>query len=150
VADEAGNHLPASSGASRSSEGYESGNNNVGASQATESELPAGIIFAEPAARRELAPEDESDFAADAEDDEDSLLAEGWSPAIIFLPDGTATNATLALRDGRGGQVLVQLRGMTGLAKPGEIESYEESDQGFEAPLEAPVKTARDEAGLLR
>ena len=116
--------------------------------EVTESELPEGVIFAEPVQwRPEAKPSTDEDLDADAEDE--SLRSEGWSPAIIFLPDGTATNATLALRNGQGAQVVVQLRGMTGLAKPGEIESYEDAEEGME-PSEPPVKTARDETGFVR
>ena len=44
----------------------------------------------------------------------------------------------------------MQLRGMTGLAKPGEIESYEETEEGVTPSLEPPLKTARDESGFVR
>lgn len=118
----------------------------------TEAELPEGVVFAElaaslPASERPYEGSSEEDFDSDPEDE--SLRSEGWSSAIIFLPDGTATNATLALRNGKGAQVLVQLRGLTGLAKPGDVESCSETESPAEN-VEAPVKTARDDAGLVR
>lgn len=115
----------------------------------TESQLPEGVVFAAPEAwRPETTPSADEDMESDAEDD--SLRSEGWSPAIIFLPDGTTTNATLALRNGQGAQVVVQLRGMTGLAKPGEVESYEDTEEGADPSFEPPIKTARDETGFVR
>jgi len=137
---------PAAAGAASRSLSTSNGLDNDG--EVTESELPEGVVFAEPEQwRPEAKPFADEDLDVDAEDE--SLRSEGWSTAIIFLPDGTTTNATLALRDGRGAQVVVQLRGMTGLAKPGEIESYDDSEEGME-PSEPPVKTARDATGFVR
>jgi hypothetical protein len=114
----------------------------------TEAELPEGVVFAAP----QSAPV-ESEFVSEDSIsttlEDDVLESEGWSSAIVFLPDGTATNARLALRDGEGSQVTVELRGVTGLAKPGNIESYDESEisGGTDA---GELKTARDGATLMR
>ena len=99
--------------------------------EVTESQLPEGVVFAEPEQPRtgiETGPRMKTWTPTP---EMNRCRSEGWSPAIIFLPDGTTTNATLALRNGQGAQVVVQLRGMTGLAKPGEIESYEDAEEGM-------------------
>lgn len=117
---------------------------------ATEADLPEGVIFA-PLPVQPFAGTQVADEPYEASDEEDELLAEGWSDAIVFLPDGTASNATLSLRNGEGAQVTVQLRGVTGLAKPGDIESCEETEDSWETTSRQPLKTAHeDDARLVR
>jgi Tfp pilus assembly protein FimT len=117
--------------------------------QITEATLPDGVVFATQQADPDAA-ERPTDKTVDATFEDDSLLSAGWSPAIVFLPDGTAANATLALRNGEGSQVTVQLRGVTGMAKPGDVESCDEKEASVDAPHEQ-FKTAReDNAPLVR
>jgi prepilin-type N-terminal cleavage/methylation domain-containing protein len=47
----------------------------------------------------------------------------GWSEPIIFYPDGTASNTRLMLRNKNGRSILLELRGLTGVVKVGEIRS---------------------------
>lgn len=115
------------------------------ASQMIESQLPEGVIFAAAAPLGEGAP---IDFDLDDDDDERMLQSEGWSAPIVFLPDGTASNATLALRDGQGAQVVVQVRGVTGLAQPGEIESCDESETVIDEDPQPSLDTAQRNSDL--
>jgi hypothetical protein len=118
-------------------------------SEIIESQLPEGVVFAA-ASPLPLASEDpmaDADF--DDDDEERSLQSEGWSAPIVFLPDGTASNATVALRNGQGAQVVVQVRGVTGLAKSGEVESCDETEAPVSADEQPPLDTARERSDHL-
>ena len=53
----------------------------------------------------------------------DTMLAQAaWSPAILFLPDGTAQNALLVVADEEGRYQQVNVRGLTGAVYVGPIE----------------------------
>lgn len=112
----------------------------------SETTLPDGVVFAAPQESPAESPPP-ADLASEAFED-DSLQRDGWSPAIVFHPDGTASNATLALSDGEGSQVTVQLRGVTGQAKPGDVESCDEMNTSSKAALR-PLKTAREDSAPL-
>jgi Tfp pilus assembly protein FimT len=43
------------------------------------------------------------------------------SPPIVFYPDGTSTDAVLTITNGRGRNITVNLRGLTGITRVGEI-----------------------------
>ena len=47
-----------------------------------------------------------------------------WSEPILFLPDGTTSNASVELRNDRGATVRVVLRGLTGIARVLEKSAY--------------------------
>lgn len=118
----------------------------AGDSEFTELQLPAGVTFAEPQISwLDKGPAADDGLEVDAEDQ--SLRSAGWSSAIVFLPDGTTSDATLALRNGQGAQVVVQLRGMTGLAKPGEVEACDDLETPTETPTTPPLETARAAGG---
>ena len=53
----------------------------------------------------------------------DAQLAQAsWSPAILFLPDGTAHNAMLVVADKAGRYQRVDVRGLTGAVYVGPVE----------------------------
>ncbi|MEX2120972.1 MAG: prepilin-type N-terminal cleavage/methylation domain-containing protein [Pirellulales bacterium] len=75
--------------------------------------LPAGVVFA----ASTISP------AASAA----AFGAQGsWSDMILFYPDGTTTNATVTLESEDGRQVPVELRGVTGGSRAGEMISARE------------------------
>lgn len=78
--------------------------------------LPEGVVFA--------APGDDargpSTLAAD------TSHPDAWAPPIRFFPDGTASPARFVLRDAAGAQVVVSLRGLTGITRTSEIVTIEE------------------------
>jgi type II secretory pathway pseudopilin PulG len=51
-----------------------------------------------------------------------------WSPPILFYPDGTASDARVIMRDQRYWTVDVELRGLTGISKVGQLKRRSESD----------------------
>jgi len=48
-----------------------------------------------------------------------------WSQPILFYPDGTASDAQLTLTNDRQRIVTVQLRGLTGIARVGDVYTAE-------------------------
>jgi len=52
-----------------------------------------------------------------------------WSRPILFHPDGTTSTVHLVLANKRGLSVAVDLRGLTGSVRVGEMQSLEEDDQ---------------------
>jgi prepilin-type N-terminal cleavage/methylation domain-containing protein len=96
--------------------------------------LPAGVTFQEAAARtsgRSTAGEANSrDVGQTAEppavESERSDDA-GWSPPILFFPDGKSSSARVRLAGPRGLWVEVTLRGLTGATRIGPIQRREES-----------------------
>ena len=58
--------------------------------------------------------------------DTQNLPAEcDWSDPIVFYPDGTASTATLTLQNEHGRTIELFLRGITGLASLGNVQSGE-------------------------
>ena len=51
------------------------------------------------------------------------LAAIAWSPAMSFRPVGTSLDAVLVVDDGRGRKMPVRVRGLTGTATAGPMES---------------------------
>ena len=49
-----------------------------------------------------------------------------WSDPILFLPDGTTADASLALSNDSGHQVRATLRGLTGVSVIGEVGDVED------------------------
>lgn len=74
----------------------------------TEFELPEGVVFADP-----LAPAD--DGLAHAPVEEASTVG-AWSTPIVFYPDGTTSTTEMRLRNERGDEVVITLRGLTGVS----------------------------------
>ena len=53
----------------------------------------------------------------------DASLAQGnWSPAILFMPDGTAQDASLVVVDEKGRYQSLSVRGLTGAVYVGPVE----------------------------
>ena len=73
--------------------------------------LPEGVRFAS----AQIAPS--TQLAASQPD----VVTSGWSPPILFYPDGTTSDASVLLADQRQQTLRVTLRGLTGIAYPGEI-----------------------------
>ena len=68
----------------------------------------------------------ENDLSAD--ESELSRETDGWSSPIMFYPDGTSTDARLTLRGINGRYVAIQLRGLIGTVRTGEVTAGEDSD----------------------
>ncbi len=99
-------------------------------------ELPAGILFADPAESLEPV---EGDLGMSPVEASVPVLAEesAWSRAVIFYPNGKATSATFRLRGREDYYVDVSLRGLTGAATIGEIRSLPKLDEeGLGMPAE--------------
>ena len=73
--------------------------------------LPEGVVFA----AAQVAPTTQLNAGQPA------VVTSGWSPPILFYPDGTASDASVLLADQRQQTLRVTLRGLTGIASPGEI-----------------------------
>ena len=108
-----------------------------------------GLLTDEPAsgetAERQL-PEDVRFFDPEMPDvqpvEPDPLAAEsqqGWSAPIIFYPNGRTFNTRIRLTGQRRYYVDVTLRGLTGAAKVGEVQRFEEETLAelAQLPLEA-------------
>ena len=86
-------------------------------------ELPEGIRFVLPETVAGAGGEPAEYHAGD------STPAGGeWSPPILFFPDGTTTTARVVLSNGKRA-VAVELRGLTGTTRLGELQSIEEIAQ---------------------
>ncbi|MCL4190162.1 MAG: prepilin-type N-terminal cleavage/methylation domain-containing protein [Thermoguttaceae bacterium] len=112
-------------------------------------QLPEGIRFADPT--ESLEPVD-GDFGMPAGTAGLPVLAEdsAWSSAVIFYPNGKATSATFRLRGQEDYYVDVSLRGLTGAATIGEIQSLPKLDEeGLDVPSEPvqPTLTAAESPG---
>jgi type II secretory pathway pseudopilin PulG len=71
----------------------------------------------------------EQAIAADSQYDQNALAAE-WAPPILFYPDGTSSDARIYLGNRRTNSfVMVQLRGMTGVALMTDLLTEEEASQ---------------------
>lgn len=75
-------------------------------------------------------PEDITFVAAPIQTNEGDLSAniselsqetDGWSSPIMFYPDGTSTDARLTLQGKNGRYVAIQVRGLTGTVRTGEV-----------------------------
>ncbi|MEX2559654.1 MAG: prepilin-type N-terminal cleavage/methylation domain-containing protein [Pirellulales bacterium] len=75
--------------------------------------LPAGVVFA---ASTISAAAAQAAFGAQG----------SWSDMILFYPDGTSTKATVTHESEDGRQVPVELRGVTGGSRAGEMISAQE------------------------
>jgi len=97
-----------------------------------EEQLPEGVFFsvedllddarAESLRQREPAGEPLPDTAL-ADFDAGSRP---WSRPILFYPDGTTSTAEVTLMNDRRRAVTVQLRGLTGIARVGELRKIED------------------------
>lgn len=59
----------------------------------------------------------------------DGQIAEGqagYSRPILFYPDGTTSDAMVVMKSEDGSMTMVKLRGLTGVAKIGEVEKTED------------------------
>jgi len=75
--------------------------------------LPEGVVFAAAA----LAA-DERTVSTDAPLEVDAPL--DWSEPIVFFPDGTTSTAEVVLRNDRGDELVITLRGLTGVSQIAE------------------------------
>jgi Tfp pilus assembly protein FimT len=75
-------------------------------------------------------PEDITFVAAPIQTNEGDLSANiselsqetgGWSSPIMFYPDGTSTDARITLQGNNGRYVAIQVRGLTGTVRTGEV-----------------------------
>jgi type II secretory pathway pseudopilin PulG len=73
--------------------------------------LPAGVVFA----TADIAP------IMQLKSKPAAAVTEGWSPPILFYPDGTTSDASVLLANERELTLRVTLRGMTGVAQPSEV-----------------------------
>lgn len=93
---------------------YTSDDNRTGESEMevgwSEFELPAGVVFADP-----LVPADE--HTSPVATPEDASVATAWSSPIVFFPDGTTSTTEMILRNERGDEVVITLRGLTGVSQ---------------------------------
>ena len=68
-------------------------------------------------------------LSADAPGDEPPRFAERevgeWSEPILFMADGTTSDASLILSNGRGDRLRVTLRGLTGVSLIGDVDPDE-------------------------
>lgn len=79
----------------------------------TEFELPAGVIFSDPL----LVGQDDEADAGFASESTESSAATSWSAPIVFFPDGTTSTTEVVLRNERGDEMLISLRGLTGVSQ---------------------------------
>jgi prepilin-type N-terminal cleavage/methylation domain-containing protein len=87
-------------------------------------ELPEGVTFlveAQVIDARAVAFAEEDSATAGLTGDLDTT----WSTPILFYPDGTASDARVFLASDRGWAVPIDLRGLTGIARVGEMEKIE-------------------------
>ncbi|MBX3414098.1 MAG: hypothetical protein KF708_15530 [Pirellulales bacterium] len=78
----------------------------------TEFALPSGVVFADPMFVGETAAtEAVGTFASETAD------VVSWSTPIVFYPDGTTSTTEFVLRNERGDEVVVSLRGLTGVSQ---------------------------------
>lgn len=112
-------------------------------------DLPAGILFADPA--DSLDPVEGESGMPPVETSVPVLAEESaWSAAVIFYPNGRATSATFRLRGQEDYYVDVSLRGLTGAATIGEIQSLPKlNEEGLDVPSEPvePPPTAAEPPG---
>src|SRR5262249_12466465 len=72
-------------------------------------------------------PEDVTFYSGDSADDTRSMNAEqqmgnaGWAKPILFYSDGTSTTARVVLVNRRNRFVVINLRGLTGIAQVSEL-----------------------------
>jgi hypothetical protein len=52
-----------------------------------------------------------------------AATSSGWSPPIVFYPDGTASDATVLLANPSGLTLRVTLRGLTGISRAAQIDN---------------------------
>ncbi len=95
----------------------------------TRDSLPEGVTFAPPddALRHNIAPPpttSRSDVPSESLPADDMspepLDRHLWSSPVVFYPDGTATSTKLCLAGANGCEVLVTLRGLTGMSLAGD------------------------------
>ncbi len=88
--------------------------------------LPDYVSFAEPDRFGSNLNSEESDPPLI---DDSGSLGEGlndsseWSEPILFYPDGTTSDSVVVLRDERGNTLSVTLRGITGTASLGKVQT---------------------------
>lgn len=83
--------------------------------------LPESVVFR--VGRGEL------DTRSDSLNQEAGAAASGWSSPIYFYPDGTTSNASVAIANDRGLFVLLVLRGLTGVVTVSDRLTAEELPQ---------------------
>ena len=107
--------------------------NFAGAATTTDRQLPEGMSF--------TGIERGSDsrvMAADMQLNQASITA--TTPPVVFYPDGTSSDATLTITNGEGKYITVNLRGLTGVARVGEVSL---------GPVTGPPSTASGATGVL-
>ncbi len=107
--------------ASSANSGVAGGSAQVETVPPVNEELPEGVRFES----TEVSADSRANLAS-TNDSFTSISDAPWSQPILFFPDGTATSAKIVLQGERGRSVTVELRGLTGAAKIGEIEASQE------------------------
>jgi Tfp pilus assembly protein FimT len=82
--------------------------------------LPEGILFAD----GQSVLDARATFAAAASGTASDDIE--WTTPILFYPDGTSSNARVALTNESGKYVVVELRGITGTSTIGQVSAGEE------------------------
>jgi len=77
-------------------------------------QLPEDITFV-------VAPIQTNEGDLSANISELSQETDGWSSPIMFYPDGTSTDARITLQGNDGRYVAIQVRGLTGTVRTGEV-----------------------------
>ena len=85
---------------------------------AVETGLPEGVVFA--------ASESALDARSAGVVGQSAGSTDGWSQPLFFYPDGTASNARLLLRNENMLYMLLELRGLTGIAKVSDVLTADE------------------------
>ncbi len=84
-------------------------------------ELPEGVEFLTSFTQsdtRSLSVEEELSRMSQS-----ASLENSWSAPVLFYPDGTATSAEVTLANQTGSYVSIRLRGLTGVARVGDVLS---------------------------
>lgn len=103
----------------------------------TEEKLPEGITFAAGQTLVDtrdmmLATGVQAPISVDSEDQSSIEASAVWSAPIFFYPDGTSSTVRLRLRNDANRCIDLELRGLTGVVKVGELFSDEASFYGEE------------------
>ncbi|GHT21673.1 prepilin-type N-terminal cleavage/methylation domain-containing protein [Planctomycetales bacterium] len=69
--------------------------------------------------------DDNGETLLEHENDAPQISSGNWSAPIFFYPDGTASTATVIIKNGVGKSIQLNLRGLTGIAKVGEIANLQ-------------------------
>lgn len=97
---------------------------NTSPASSAPSELAANIVFESVTTR----DSHRSDQAA-ASTDRAPAVNENWSPPLLFYADGTCSSSTITLRNDRRDFLSLEIRGLTGAVRSGELQSNPGGEQ---------------------